>query len=110
MQRSSSALARLSLSITFLFCGTSAAQTAGSSLDHQFTQTVKPFLAAYCIGCHGGAAPAAMFDLRPYTTMTSVVQDFGHWNLILDKLTAGQMPPKPMKQPPAEVRSGIINW
>jgi hypothetical protein len=109
MQRSTPALVRLSLLI-LLFCGSGAAQPAGSNLEQQFAKTVKPFLAAYCIGCHGGSAPAAMFDLRPYTTMTSVVQDFGHWTLILDKLTAGQMPPKVMKQPPAEVRTGVIDW
>jgi hypothetical protein len=79
-------------------------------LEQKFDQSIKPFLATYCASCHASAAPAAQFDIRPYTSMPAVVSDFGHWNLILDKLTAGQMPPKPMKQPSAETRAAVIQW
>src|SRR5215831_9367679 len=88
----------------------SAADATDLALDRTFTQTVRPFLASYCAGCHGTAAPAAQFDIRPYTNIAAVVSDLGHWNLVLDKLTSGQMPPKQLKQPPDATRRAVIDW
>jgi hypothetical protein len=39
------------------------ADVASSDLEHRFAQNVRPFLTSYCVGCHGGATPAAQFDL-----------------------------------------------
>ena len=55
-------------------------------LSTQFTQTVKPFLARHCNGCHTGASPAAQFNLAPYATMDDVVRDYAHWDLVLERL------------------------
>ncbi|MEP7366610.1 MAG: DUF1592 domain-containing protein, partial [Acidobacteriota bacterium] len=89
---------------------TAKAPPAGNNLAAQFTQTVRPFLARNCTGCHSGAKPAASFDLSPYATMDDAVRDYGHWNLILEKLASGQMPPKPMKQPLPAERKQIVDW
>src|SRR5438105_1806410 len=87
-----------------------AADYADADLERKFSQTVKPFLATYCVACHGGNAPAAQFDLRPYSTVASVTADYPHWNLVMEKLSAGEMPPKAMKQPPADTRQAVIDW
>ncbi|MEO8597127.1 MAG: DUF1592 domain-containing protein [Candidatus Solibacter sp.] len=71
---------------------------------------MRPFLTRYCIGCHGGASPAAQFDLRAYSSLTSVVKDFPHWSLISDRLSAQEMPPAPLPQPPDAVRRQVIEW
>ena len=68
----------------------------------RFRKTVRPFLTSYCVGCHGGTAPAAQFDLESYSTLDAVVRDYPRWALVLEKLTAKEMPPKPVRQPPAE--------
>jgi hypothetical protein len=83
---------------------------ADSDLERRYDQTVRPFLASYCTACHGGATPAAQFDLRPYDTVAAVVRDYGRWNLVLEKLNAGEMPPKGMKQPPPGSRKAVIDW
>lgn len=80
------------------------------TLDRQFEQTIRPFVAKYCIGCHSGATPAAQFDLKSYTTMEMVTQDYPRWALVLEKLTAQEMPPKPVPPPPAEKRQEVIAW
>jgi hypothetical protein len=86
------------------------AHAAAPSLDRQFQQTVRPFVNKYCIGCHSGSTPAAQFDLKSYGTMDAVMQDFPRWLLVMEKLTAGQMPPKPVPPPPAEARQQVIGW
>jgi hypothetical protein len=87
-----------------------AADVSDAELERGFAQTVRPFLAGYCIACHSGATPAAQFDLRPFTDVAAVVRDYPHWNLLLEKLTAKEMPPKAVKQPPAEARQAVIDW
>src|SRR5947207_15824769 len=83
---------------------------AADGLDRKFVQTVRPFLATYCVGCHGGNAHAAQFDLRPYSTVAAVVHEYPRWNLVLEKLSAKEMPPKGMPQPPAALRQEVIDW
>ena len=87
-----------------------AANAAHSALDQQFAQTVRPFVARYCFGCHSGNTPAAQFDLKAYSTVDMVVRDYSRWALVLEKLTAKQMPPPPVPQPTEESRQQVIDW
>src|SRR5213083_3231060 len=87
-----------------------AVDVSNADLEREFAQTVRPFLTRYCIVCHGGVTPAEQFDLRPYSTMASVIQDYPRWALVLDKLTAQEMPPKVAPQPPADARQQVIDW
>jgi hypothetical protein len=81
-----------------------------AELARQFQQTVRPFLAAYCTGCHSGNEAAASLDLQRYTTPDSVVHDFSDWTRVSRQLTTHAMPPKEMKQPPAALRQQVIEW
>ena len=81
-----------------------------SALDRQFDQTIRPFVAKYCAGCHSGRTPAAQFDLKSYTTMDMVTDDFPRWTLVMERLTAKEMPPKPVPPPPEEARQQVIHW
>src|SRR5579862_4697783 len=83
---------------------------ASSDLEHKFTDTVRPVLNRYCIGCHGGATPAAQLDLKAFSTMDSVVRDYPRWAQILERLSAKEMPPKGATQPPVETRQQLIDW
>ena len=87
-----------------------AGEAATPALDQQFTQTVRPFIARYCAACHSGETPAAQFDLNAYSTVDMVVRDLPHWALVIDKLTAKQMPPPPMPAPPDQSRQQVIDW
>ena len=87
-----------------------AAPPADPDVERQFAETVQPFLNSYCTSCHGGAKPAAQFDLRQYSSAESVVQDFSRWDRVRDKLAAGQMPPKQAKQPDDRARQQVVNW
>ena len=83
---------------------------AAPALDRQFQQTVRPFVAKYCIQCHSGQTPAAQFDLKAYSTLETVTGDYPRWAMVLEKLTAKEMPPKPVAPPPAEARQQVIDW
>ncbi len=86
------------------------ASTPATNLDRQFTQVVRPFVTEYCVACHSGNTPAAQFDLSSYTSMDMVVRDHPRWALVIDKLSAKQMPPAGMPAPSDEARQKIIDW
>ena len=91
-----------------------SANTNNPALEKQFTQTVKPFVVKYCIGCHSGNTPAASLDLKSYTTsysaMDAVIRDYSRWTIVHDRLASKEMPPKQMPQPPEEVRTQVTEW
>jgi len=80
------------------------------ALERQFQDTIRPFLTTYCLACHGTNAPAAQFDMRPYSTIDAVIADLGHWHQMSERLGAGQMPPARMPQPSPELRGRVIDW
>src|SRR5258708_4319584 len=104
MRNSPAAMTKLLVLCSTAMFSIHAADTAPTELDRTFSQTVRPFLNTYCTGCHSGSTPAAQFDLQPYTNVAAVVRDYPRWNLVLEKLTAREMPPKPLKQPPDDAR------
>jgi hypothetical protein len=89
---------------------TIGADLSNADLDRRFTQTVRPFVNQYCKGCHSGETPAAQFDLTAFTNTEAVLQALPHWSLVLERLTAQEMPPKGAPQPPAERRQQVVDW
>src|SRR5579859_7659477 len=87
-----------------------AAGAANLDVERGFAQTVRPFVASYCVGCHSGATSAAQFDLRQYGSAADAARDHSRWALVAEKLAAMEMPPKAMKQPPATERQQVIDW
>ncbi len=79
-------------------------------LDQQFEQTVRPFVGKYCVACHSGKMAPAQFDLKSYTNMDMVTDDFARWSLLADRLKAKEMPPKPIPPPPAAEAQQVIDW
>jgi hypothetical protein len=93
-----------------LLIGAISASAATPVLDRQFEQTVRPFVTKYCVGCHSGQAPAAQFDLKAYSSMAMVTRDYPRWSQVLARLTAKEMPPKPMAPPPADASLQVMDW
>ena len=87
-----------------------SADSTDSAVQREFQTTIRPFLTTYCFRCHGTNAPAAQFDMRPYSTMEAVVDDFARWRLMSERLSAGQMPPATMPQPPTALREQVLDW
>jgi hypothetical protein len=84
---------------------------SAQQLEEGFRRQIAPFLETYCWSCHGGKEPEAKLDLTGYTTLAAIVQDLPHWEVILRRLEAGEMPPDDAEQQPgAEKRREITEW
>src|SRR5262245_46941162 len=62
------------------------------ALNEQFTKTVQPLLARYCYGCHGEKKKSASLDLSLDATPAAIAKNAKQWELVLDRLHAGDMP------------------
>jgi hypothetical protein len=81
------------------------------ALDKQFATKVKPFVEAYCVGCHGPKKQAASLDLSRDTTVAAFVKNAKEWELVLEKLHANEMPPEAAKKQPTEAeRAEVTRW
>ena len=82
-----------------------------AELKHTFQKSVYQFLQTYCVSCHGPEKHKAELDLSIYKTWDAVAKDYGHWEIVLERLRTGDMPPESAKQhPPVEMRRKIIAW
>src|SRR5436853_2351500 len=83
------------LSFRFLplvaFAGLLSAQT--------FENTVQPVLSKACTPCHNEQLASGGLNIAGFTKVSSLTSDRPGWDRILDKLRAGEMPPKPMPRP-----------
>ncbi|MCW3094780.1 MAG: hypothetical protein JWL77_398 [Chthonomonadaceae bacterium] len=104
----------LALPIALVWAGASGTAKSGPTapeLEKQFTGTVRPFMQSYCAACHGKDKPQAQLDLTSFATMASVMQDYPHWALVLERLDAKQMPPASFgKQPSDKQREAVTGW
>ena len=77
-----------------LLPGTVAAAPEAVELEREFAGTVRPFLAAYCTGCHGQDKPKGQLDLSQYGDSKAVVRDHQQWGTVLEALASKEMPPE----------------
>ena len=82
-----------------------------SKLSQQFTSTVAPFLVDNCMDCHGAEDPEAALDLSGFKTPQDVIRQFGVWDLVLQRVDEGDMPPKDSGyEPTVADRSAVVGW
>lgn len=93
----------------FLLCLPALYCVAGSRSD-AFTKNVQPFVAKNCYACHNDKARSGGLDLKSFQNTESVLGDRDHWEHVVEKLKAGEMPPKGIPRPdPADVIK-VTNW
>jgi hypothetical protein len=71
----------------------SAVETAG------FDANVKPILKNTCSACHNASLSSGGVNLVPYLDPATLANDRASWEKILQKVEAGEMPPKGIPRP-----------
>ncbi|MEO6569429.1 MAG: DUF1587 domain-containing protein, partial [Opitutaceae bacterium] len=88
-----------------------ASASADVALERAFKTTVKPFVGTYCVSCHGADKPEAELNLDAFNSLGAVVADFPHWQLVLERLEAEEMPSEKAKKfPSTKERKAVIAW
>src|SRR5580704_12167523 len=103
---------RFKYSVTvLLLCATAQAAPPASS-DAAFARDVQPFLRRNCVACHNDKLTSGGINFAQYLTVAASValQDREQWELAVQKLRAGEMPPKAVPRPAAEQVAALVNW
>jgi mono/diheme cytochrome c family protein len=82
-------------------------QTADAKFfDDQF----RPILVRHCIACHGGEKPKGKLRLDSLTIDFADADTRARWARVIERLEAGDMPPKGKPRPQAEEVQALIGW
>ncbi|HEV3342451.1 MAG TPA: DUF1592 domain-containing protein [Pirellulales bacterium] len=91
--------------------GVQAADPAKLPPEDDFQAAIQPFLKAFCLDCHGGTRQEAKLDLSGYASTADVAKMHRVWQLVLERLDAGEMPPDDAPRKPTETeRSAVVKW
>ncbi len=75
-----------------------------------FETLVRPFLQVHCVRCHGAEQTEGGLDLDTLDGDLSLGEEFEQWEMILDVLDSGEMPPENETQPDTAKRERVAQW
>src|SRR5262245_43014414 len=88
-----------------------AAEITEEELAGQFAATIEPLVKSHCLGCHGAAKQEAKLSLASYTSVAAVAKDHPVWELVRQRLAAGEMPPEDAPRELADAdRTKLLAW
>lgn len=75
-----------------------------------FTKVVQPFFLKNCQSCHNSRLKVGGLSLEVYTDVSTILQDRSESEKILQKLQAGEMPPKGSPRPNEAELKLVTGW
>jgi len=85
------------------------AQVRAESDVGDFDEHVAPFLRTHCHGCHGETKQEGDLDLRSLDRDLVGGGDQEAWDEVIERLAAGEMPPKRAKRPSEPERKRVVD-
>lgn len=76
----------------------------------QFEDQFQPLLARHCVECHRGDKPKGNFRLDNLTLNLADAAARKHWTAVVERLRAGEMPPKEKPRPPETEVTALTDW
>jgi mono/diheme cytochrome c family protein len=76
----------------------------------EFQQQVLPVLTKTCAGCHNDRALAGGFSFEGIRDAAAAAQKPQLWQKVLDKVNAGEMPPRPAAPLSAADSAAVMGW
>ena len=87
--------------------GFSAPTTAAGE---NFEKNVRFFIEEHCVGCHGPETTKADLRLDKIDSDLAGGKDAETWELVLEQLSAGEMPPKKRRRPDPDQVAAVTDW
>jgi hypothetical protein len=99
---------------TVLFASLTTRITLGQgqpqASPQEFQKAVVPVLAKSCFGCHNDQARMGGLSLQAYTDPAAALAHPEVWQKVLDKLAAGEMPPRNVAPLAAADADAVMGW
>jgi hypothetical protein len=82
-----------------------------AALIQRFEQHTQPFLKTYCLPCHNPERAEGKLDLSEATSVDQIVEHDAIWQIVLQRVQSGEMPPDDAEHPPSEAARGqFVEW
>ena len=92
-------------------CRAAPDDETASEITRRFTEDVRPVLKDQCYACHGGEKQEAKLDLTRFDSARSVAESPRLWQLVRQRLEAGEMPPDDATtELSADERRAVVAW
>ena len=88
----------------------SVSSLAFAADDAAFHAAVDPVFKNVCAGCHNPQVSSGGMNIQVFLDPQSLTKDRDGWEIILQKLRAGEMPPKGIPKPPAEKMDALTGY
>jgi len=76
----------------------------------EYESEVRPFAVQHCLNCHGKETAKAGFRVDLIGSDFRIPQVAEQWKEVMDRIYAGEMPPKGESRPDAKQAGKIVNW
>lgn len=97
------------IAVVAVFAPASAVR-AEKPVDHEFEETIKPFLKQHCVDCHSGAQAEGKIRLDEIASDFSSDSAAQIWESVLQALQFDDMPPPDEKRPDALAKARLMLW
>ncbi len=88
----------------------SVSTLAWAADDAAFHAAVDPVFKNVCVGCHNPQVSSGGMNIQVFLDSQSLTKNRDGWEIILQKLRAGEMPPKGIPKPPAEKMDALTGY
>lgn len=78
--------------------------------EEAFTRKVRPFFEDHCVACHGETSAKAGLRLDVLPADFAAADKVRLWTRVLDRLEAGDMPPRKRPRPPQAEQAQVMSW
>ena len=100
----------ISLPLLCLAVESPARQAQSQETTDAFEKSIRPFFSKNCYLCHNSQLNSGNLDLETYQTAASITRDREKWERVLQKLRAGEMPPKGAPRPNEAEANAVVRW
>ena len=75
-----------------------------------FREVALPFIEQHCLGCHGEKKAQAGFRIDLLGPDFAAAKMAEHWKEVVERINAGEMPPKGKPRPEAKQAAAFVDW
>lgn len=83
---------------------------ANIATTQEYEQIVRPFIAQHCLKCHGEKQAKAGYRIDLLGTDFKAASVADHWKEVIDRINAGEMPPKTESRPDPKQAKAFVEW
>lgn len=83
---------------------------SGEESQREYHRVVTPFLTQNCLACHNAKKSSGDLDLAALDPDMKSSTSGARWAMVVEKILAGQMPPKSRPRPEAASIAAVVRW